>query len=102
MAAYDYERRTGVPVSISATGFDDGKNINIHLYDNNKDEEVGVYTIDQFSGKGTNEKGEKVDLPQTGNNSLKNMLTALGAVMSVILGAFMIKKSGASKRRKAD
>ena len=60
---------------------------------------LGKYTVDPQTGTGTDSEGEAVDLPQTGNNSMTHLLILLGAIMSVVIGAFAIKASGMIRRR---
>ncbi len=61
---------------------------------------LDVYIINPETGVGTDSAGNVVDLPQTGNNSLKNVLTAVGAFFMTALGFCAVKLSGI--RRKKD
>ena len=53
-----------------------------------------------MTGVGTDTEGETVDLPQTGNNSMKNWLIVFGALMLIGLGVVSVKASRVSFRRK--
>lgn len=57
------------------------------------------YTVDPKTGKGTNSAGETVDLPQTGCNSMTNLLAVFGALAMIVFGAFAVKASGVLRRR---
>jgi LPXTG-motif cell wall-anchored protein len=57
------------------------------------------YTVDPKTGKGTDSEGKAVDLPQTGNNSVTNLLILLGAVMFMVTGAFAVRASERFRRR---
>ena len=57
------------------------------------------YTVDPKTGKGTNSAGEMVDLPQTGCNSMTNLLAVFGALAMIVFGAFAVKASGVLRRR---
>ena len=61
-----------------------------------------TYTIDPTSGKGTNSANEAVDLPQTGNNSMKNLFVVFISVMLSGLGLAAMKFSGVIRRRKCE
>ncbi len=52
-----------------------------------------------IKGTGTNSADEAVDLPQTGNNSMTDLLMVLSAVMSAVIGVFAVKISGIVRRR---
>ena len=56
--------------------------------------------LDPVTGTGTNGDGKKVDLPQTGNNSLGTITMVSTSVAMTIAGAFMFLKSGAFQVRK--
>jgi hypothetical protein len=61
---------------------------------------LDVYTIDPSNGKGKNSAGEIVELPQTGNNSITNILITIVSFMLIILGFSAVKLSGFKRRRK--
>lgn len=61
---------------------------------------LDTYIVDPKTGIGTDSSNETVDLPQTGNNSTRNLLTAIGAVLMIAFGAVAVKFSGVPNRRK--
>ena len=98
-AENDYFKKTGVePYTSTYTENADGT-LTITLID-----EAGAildkYTVHPNTGIGFNSTGEEVNLPQTGNNSMKNWLIVFGALMLIGLGAVSIKTSRVSFRRK--
>ena len=54
---------------------------------------LDVYVIDPVTGIGTDSNNEEVNLPQTGNNSLKDLLIAFGGFMATGFGLLALKKS---------
>ena len=97
-AEKDFERKSDLIVATTECEVVDNKCI-ITLKD--IDENVlDVYTIDPKTGMGTNSVGEEVDLPQTGNNSMKNWLYAFGSMFMIGLGAIAVKSSGFIRRKK--
>ena len=98
-AENDYFKKTGVePYTSTYTENTDGT-LTITLID-----EAGAildkYTIHPNTGIGFNSTGEEVNLPQTGNNSMKNWLIVFGALMLIGLGVVSVKTSRVSFRRK--
>ncbi len=68
-----------------------------------KDNKVlDTYTIDPKTGKGTNSANEKVDLPQTGNNSMTDLWIVFGALFMIGLGLAALKLSRRVYRKKDD
>ena len=63
---------------------------------------VDVYTIDPVTGSGSNSANEDVDLPQTGNNAMKNWMILLGSFMLIICGWFSVKSSGFISRKESE
>ena len=61
---------------------------------------LDVYSIDPVTGIGTNSSDEEINLPQTGNNSLKNLLIAFGGLMAIAFGFLTVKSSGMIRRKK--
>lgn len=92
-AVKDYERNNNTDADICATGNDDEGNVIVHICDVLRPDEDMIYTIDPFTGKGTNENGETVNLPQTGNNSLDLLMMLAGSATLICLGLFMVKRS---------
>ncbi|MDE6088165.1 MAG: LPXTG cell wall anchor domain-containing protein [Oscillospiraceae bacterium] len=98
-AINDYEDKTGVtPVNAEITEDPDGQ-YEITLTDQD-DEVLDVYVIDPNTGIGTDSNHEEVNLPQTGNNSLTNMLIAFGSLMTTAFGFLAVKSSGVLRRKK--
>ena len=98
-AENDYFKKTGVePYTSTFTENADGT-LTITLID-----EAGTildkYTVHPNTGIGFNSTGEEVNLPQTGNNSMKNWLIVFGALMLIGLGVVSVKASRVSFRRK--
>ena len=64
------------------------------------DNVLDVYEINPEDGIGTDSSNNEVNLPQTGNNSLKNIIIALGALMMTGFGFTSVKSSGFLRRNK--
>jgi len=97
-AIRDYRDKTGKnPANAELTTSDDGKYV-ITLTDV-KGNVLDVYTVDPITGIGTNMNDENINLPQTGDNSMTNWLTAFAAIMSTIMGLIAIKASGIIRRK---
>ncbi len=95
----NYNDKKGImPDSAEITEKADGK-YQITLTDSS-DNVLDVYVINPETGIGTDSAGNEVNLPQTGNNSLKNVLTAVGAFMITVFGFCAIKLSGITRRKK--
>ena len=60
---------------------------------------LDVYTVDPKTGTGTDSSNAKVNLPQTGNNSMTNWLLCVGAAMFMAFGFGAVKASGVLKRK---
>ncbi|MDE6092807.1 MAG: LPXTG cell wall anchor domain-containing protein [Ruminococcus sp.] len=87
-----------MPDSAEITEKADGK-YQITLTDSS-DNVLDVYVINPETGIGTDSAGNEVNLPQTGNNSLKNVLTAVVAFMMTAFGFCAVKLSGINRRKK--
>lgn len=100
-AINDYKDKTGTTAaSAKITDKADGK-YTITLTD--KDGKVlDTYVIDPTTGEGTNSAKEKVDLPQTGNNSMSALALAVSAFAMTGIGIIAVAGSGVLKRRKED
>lgn len=59
-----------------------------------------TYTIDPKTGIGTNSNNEAVNLPQTGNNSMTNILIFTAALILIAAGGYIIKISHIIPRKK--
>ncbi|MDE5754223.1 MAG: LPXTG cell wall anchor domain-containing protein, partial [Oscillospiraceae bacterium] len=98
-AINDYEDKTGVtPTNAEINEEADGQ-YEIILTDD-AEKVLDVYVIDPNTGIGTDSNDEEVNLPQTGNNSLTNMLIALGSLMTTTFGFLAVKSSGVLRRKK--
>lgn len=98
-AKNDYFKKTGVePYTSTYTENDDGT-LSITLLDEDGNV-LDKYTVHSRTGIGFNSSGEEVNLPQTGNNSMKNWLIVFGALMLIGLGSVSIKTSRVSFRGK--
>ena len=62
---------------------------------------LDVYEIDPVTGIGTDSNNNEVNLPQTGNSSLTNLLLVIGATMMTVFG-FVAVRFSAIFRRKED
>lgn len=102
MAIKDCADKLGTKIEIAALGYDSEGNVRIHLVNPENGDEAGVYVIDHLSGIGTNQDGEEINLPQTGNNSMTNLLVALGAFLLTGFGCFALKQSGMLGRKKEE
>ena len=97
-AEKDYQKKNGVKYTNAVISSDENGGRVITISDKSG-KVLDKYTIDPKTGKGSDSDGEAVDLPQTGNNSMTNLFILLGAIMSVIMGAFAIRASGVIRRR---
>lgn len=98
-AENDYYKKTGVePYASTYTENDDGT-LTITLLDEDGNV-LDKYTVHSKTGIGFDSSGEEVNLPQTGNNSMKNWFIVFGALMLIGLGVVSIKTSRVSFRRK--
>lgn len=97
-AEKDYQKKNGVKdTKATITGNDKGER-EITITDKTG-KVLDKYTVDPKTGKGTDSEGKAVDLPQTGNNSVTNLLILLGAVMFMVTGAFAVRASERFRRR---
>lgn len=104
MAKVDHRKKTGERLQVQGYAYgtdEDGETLIITLEDKTG-EPVVTYTIDPKTGLGTNNTEEEVNLPQTGNNSARNLLTALGASFMIALGALTVKRSGIRRKKETE
>lgn len=95
----NYNDKNGImPDAANITETPDGK-YQITLTDSSENV-LDVYVIDPETGIGTDAEGNEVNLPQTGNNSLKNVLIAVGACMMTAFGFCALGYSGIIRRKK--
>ena len=91
MAVVDYQSKNDSQDVAASAEEQDGKVvITLTDADNNV---VDTYTVDPNTGKGTNADGAKVDLPQTGNNSVQTAAAAAAALLLTIGGAAFMTKA---------
>ncbi len=96
-AETDYEDKTGTDVTAFPIEKADGTML-IALKDS-EGNHVMSYEIDTATGIGTDDNGEEVNLPQTGNNSLTNLILAVMAFMMMIAGGYAVHASGILRRK---
>ncbi|WP_295071672.1 S8 family serine peptidase [Ruminococcus sp.] len=94
MAAADRCKKAGKNVKVSNTASSADGTVVINLDDGSE------YKVDRFTGTGTDEKGNAVDLPQTGMNSLGLAASKAAAGILIILGAAAMFVSGVFRRKK--
>ena len=68
MALEDYKSRTGTAVKGYIASCDEEGKVEISMFIADTGEDADTYMIDLYTGLGTNQNGEAVNLPQTGNN----------------------------------
>ena len=100
-AINDYQDKTGVtPANAELTETEDGQ-YEIILTDDSGDT-LDTYVINPVTGVGTNSNNEEINLPQTGNNSMQNLLIAIGAFVFAGVGFYAVKSSGVIRRKEND
>ncbi len=98
MALEDYKQKTGTtPAKAEASTNADGT-LSIVLSDENGNV-LDTYVIDPVTGIGTSSNGSEVNLPQTGNNSLKTVTAASAALALTLIGSFAVVKSGVIRKK---
>ena len=100
-AKADYKAKTGKDAADTVTKDNRDGTYSIILSDD-KGNVLETYTIDPATGKGKNSRGEDVDLPQTGNNSMKNVVSTVVAVTFMTVGAAAVYVSGVGRKKKDD
>ena len=99
-AVIDYQGRTIKKVeSTEVSVVNDKYEIKMKDTDGNI---LDIYTIDPETAEGTNSAGETVSLPQTGNNSMMNILGVFVAFMLIGIGLYAVKTSGNSRHKKEE
>lgn len=96
-AITDYQDATGITAAKAEINENSEGLYEITLSDDSGSV-LDVYVIDPDTGVGTNSANEEINLPQTGNNTMTNVLIALGALMFMVLGVYIIKISGIIRR----
>ena len=98
MAIEDYKQKTGTtPAKAEATTNADGT-LSIVLTDESG-KVLDTYVIDPVTGIGTSSDGSEVNLPQTGNNSMKTVAATSAALALTLLGSFAVVKSGVIRKK---
>lgn len=98
-AENDYYQKTGIEPYTSTYTENADETLTITLWDN-EGNVLDIYTVHSKTGVGFNSNGENVNLPQTGNNSMRNWFMIFGTFMLIGFGAIAIKLSGISVHRK--
>ena len=93
MAAADRSKKAGKKVKVTETISSEDGTVAVKFDDDTE------YRIDRFTGKGTDEKGGEVDLPQTGNNDLSTAAAAAVGGILMLLGAAAVFGSAAFRRK---
>ena len=101
MSKKDYKVKNGVmPENSRFTDNGDGT-YSIVLSD--KDGNVlDTYTLDSATGIGTDSKGNEVNLPQTGNNSVGAVAAVSAASILMFAGMALAAHSGVCHRKKEE
>lgn len=94
----NYNDTNGIrPDSAEITGTKDGSyEITLTDEDNNI---LDIYVINPETGVGTDSAGNEVNLPQTGKNSMKNVLVATGAFLMTVSGLCAVNMSGIRRKK---
>lgn len=98
-AENDYQNKNGLTFTNSFVKETEDGDYQIMITDKSG-KVLDTYTIDPETGKGVNSEGEEVDLPQTGNNSLRRLLIIISAFMLIGMGVVAIYASGIIRRKK--
>ncbi len=96
-AASDYMTKNEKAVSVKTLNVSDEGKYEITLFDEN-DEVLDKYVIDPKTGTGVNSANEEVDLPQTGMNSIVEMLIVITSMLMIGIGLIAVMYS----RKKRD
>ncbi len=97
-ARKDYAGKNGTtPANTAVTSNADGS-VSVILYDASGNV-LDTYRLDPVTGKGTDQNGNAVNLPQTGVQSTGTAVTASAAVLMAVSGAFMMLRSLGRKKK---
>ena len=100
-AVNDYKSKNNIKNTIKASISGSGnEQREILLIDEENKKVIDIYTINPVTGIGANAQNTEINLPQTGNNSMKNLLISISALLATGFGYLAMKKSGI--RRKED
>ena len=97
-AVTDYQDRTAIRVDDVELNITPDGQREIILKDN-AGNVLDTYTVDPVTGDATNSADEVISLPQTGNNSVRNILIVLGAFALIGFGIAAAMLSGILRRR---
>ena len=98
MAIEDHKQKTGTtPAKAETTTNADGT-LSIVLTDESG-KVLDTYVIDPVTGIGTSSDGSEVNLPQTGNISMKTVAATSAALALTLLGSFVVVKSGVIRKK---
>ncbi|WP_295087872.1 LPXTG cell wall anchor domain-containing protein, partial [Ruminococcus sp.] len=100
-AMVDYQDKTVNRVADADINTANDGQLEITLKDKNG-KVLDIYTIDPKTGEGTNSANEAISLPQTGNNSITNIMLALIALFMIGIGISAVLLSGVYNRRKKE
>lgn len=98
-AENDYQNKNGLTFTNSFVKEAENGDYQIMITDKSG-KVLDTYTIDPETGKGFNSEGEEVDLPQTGNNSLRKLLIIISSLMLIGIGMVAIYASSIIRRKK--
>lgn len=98
-AENDYQNKNGLTFTNSFVKETEDGDYQIMITDKSG-KILDTYTIDPETGKGVNSEGEEVDLPQTGNNSLRKLLIIISSLMLIGFGMIAMYASGIIRRKK--
>ena len=100
-AVKDYQNKNGASDAIAEITSSKDSSVEITVKDSNG-EVLDKYVVDPETGKGVNSSNESVNLPQTGNNSVKDLFTVIGAFMLMMTGLFAVKAGGLFRRKRSE
>ena len=100
-AAADYMAKNEKIVSVKTLNVNDDGKYEISLYDEN-DEVLDKYVIDPKTGTGVNSANEEVNLPQTGMNSIIEMLIVITSVLMIGIGLIAVMYSRKKREEEID
>jgi predicted lactoylglutathione lyase len=95
----DYKKKTGKSAENTEITVNQNGMYEISITDNSGNL-LDTYTINPENGKGKNSKGEEVNLPQTGNNSVGTAVATTSAFVLTITGVLAIIKSGIFNKKR--
>lgn len=95
----DYESKMGITAAKAEITDKSDNKYKIALYSDSGDI-IETYIINPATGIGVDSSGQKVDLPQTGNNSMAKVMIVIGALILIGLGFYAVNISGVLRRRK--